>query len=614
MCGIVGYVGNRLAAPILLDGLARLEYRGYDSAGIAVVDDKGDLALSKTPGKLNNLVQSLNGKFPPGTSGIGHTRWATHGSPNLVNAHPHLDCGKDVVIVHNGIVENYLELKEELQRGGHAFDSQTDSEVIAHLIESILATGASFMEAVRKTAQQLRGAQAVVAMQVKDPTHLVAFRVGNAGGITVGYGQDEMFLASDLPALLPNTDQVAFLVPGELVSVGPEGASYQSIDGQAISKKPQQSPYDVVAIAKGGYRHFMLKEIMEQPEVILSTLAGRISLDPPDVKLERFPFTEAEVQNINRVVLTGMGTSLQACQIGRIFMEALAGLPAEADNASELRYRNPIMDSHTLVVSVGQSGETADTLGAMEQAARSQSRQITICNTEGSQATRVAHGTMNIGVGPEIGVASTKCLTGSLVALYLLAAYLGRVRGAIDSQRLKTLLGDLTTAPRLMGQVLDQGHRIEELAKRYFRYDHFLYLGRGINMPVAMEGALKLKEVSYIHAEGYAAGEMKHGPIALIDENMPVVVIAPRDHLYDKMRGNIEEVKARGGIVIALLTQGDHELDGKVDEIIELPAAPHLLSPLVAVLPLQLLAYHIAVRRGCDVDQPRNLAKTVTVE
>ena len=614
MCGIVGYVGNRLAAPILLDGLARLEYRGYDSAGIAVVDGKGDLALSKTPGKLNNLVQSLNGKFPPGTSGIGHTRWATHGSPHLVNAHPHLDCGKDVVIVHNGIVENYLELKEELQQGGHAFDSQTDSEVIAHLIESLLATGASFMEAVRKTAQQLRGAQAVVAMQVKDPTHLVAFRLGNAGGITVGYGEKEMFLASDLPALLPNTDQIAFLVPGELVSVGPEGASYQSIQGQAISKKPQQASYDAVAIAKGGYRHFMLKEIMEQPEVIRKTLAGRISLDPPDVKLERFPFTDAEVQDINRVVLTGMGTSLQACQIGRIFIEALAGLPAEADNASELRYRNPIMDSHTLVVSVGQSGETADTLGAMEQAARSQSRQITICNAEGSQATRLAHGTVDIGVGPEIGVASTKCLTGSLVALYLLAAYLGKARGAIDNQRLETLLRDLTTAPRLMGQVLDQGHRIEELAKRYFRYDHFLYLGRGINMPVAMEGALKLKEVSYIHAEGYAAGEMKHGPIALIDEKMPVVVIAPRDHLYDKMRGNVEEVKARGGIVIALLTQGDHELGGKVDEIIELPATPYLLTPLVAVLPLQLLAYHIAVRRDCDVDQPRNLAKTVTVE
>ena len=614
MCGIVGYVGNRMASTILLEGLARLEYRGYDSAGIAVVDNNEALAVRKTPGKLSALVESLNGAFPPGTSGIGHTRWATHGSPNLANAHPHLDCGEEVVIVHNGIVENYLELKEELQQSGHTFASETDSEVIAHLIESSVARGTPFVEAIREVAQSIRGAQAVVAMQVKDPGHLVAFRSGNAGGITVGYGKGEMFLASDLPALLPNTDQVAFLAPGEMVAVDSDGARYQSLQGQAIAKTPQRAPYDSVAIAKGGYRHFMLKEIMEQPEVIRRTLVGRLSFDPADVMLEGFPFTDAEIQDINRVVLTGMGTSLQACQVGRFLMEAMAGLPAEADNASELRYRSPIMDRHTLVVSVGQSGETADTLGAMEEAARLEARQIAICNVEGSQATRMAHGTVSIGVGPEIGVASTKCLTGSLVALYLLAAYLGKARGTIDGQRLNTLLQDLGTVPRLMGQVLEQGHQIEDLAKRYFQYEHFLYLGRGINMPMAMEGALKLKEVCYIHAEGYAAGEMKHGPIALIDKDMPVVVMAPRDHLYDKMRGNIEEVKARGGTVIALATRGDQELGAKVDEVIEIPEAPYLLTPLVAVVPLQLLAYHIAILRGCDVDQPRNLAKTVTVE
>ncbi|MSQ21852.1 MAG: glutamine--fructose-6-phosphate transaminase (isomerizing) [Dehalococcoidia bacterium] len=614
MCGIVGYVGHQMAAPILLDGLARLEYRGYDSAGIAVLDYQGHVTVCKTPGKLTTLIESLNSHLPLGASGIGHTRWATHGRPNTVNAHPHLDCGKQVAVVHNGIVENYLELKEELKRSGHAFNSETDSEVIPHLIESLLAKEIPFEDAVREVAQLLRGAQAVVAMCAQEPGHLVAFRSGNAGGITVGYGEGEMFLASDLPAILPYTTRVAFLAPGEMVSVRREGARYHSFAGQEITKTPRRAPYSAVAIAKGGYRHFMLKEIMEQPDVIRRTLVGRISFDPPDVWLEDFPFNSAEIQDIHRVLLTGMGTSLHACQVGRLFIESLAGLPAESDNASELRYRDPILDRHTLVISVGQSGETADTLGAMETAAQLQARQITICNVEGSQATRMAHGTVGIGVGPEIGVASTKCLTGALVALCLLAAYLGKARGVLDSQRLGKVLQDLAAMPRLLSQVLDQGQHIEELAKKYFRYDHFLFLGRGINTPVAMEGALKLKEVSYIHAEGYAAGEMKHGPIALIDENMPVVVIAPRDHLYDKMCGNVEEVKARGGTVIALITQGDRELASKVDDTIEIPESPYLLSPIISVVPLQLLAYHIAVLRGCDVDQPRNLAKTVTVE
>ncbi len=618
MCGIVGYVGSRMAASILLDGLAHLEYRGYDSAGIAVAGSGGSVIVRKAAGKLSALVESLNGELPVGSSGIGHTRWATHGGPTFENAHPHTDCAGSVVIVHNGIVENYLELKEELLGSGHTFGSETDTEVMSHLIELHLAAGESFEEAVRLTAGRVKGAQALVAMEAADPTRLVAFRMGNAGGITVGYGEGEMYLASDLPALLSHTSNVAFLSPGELVTVDRDGAHYRSINGNGnggvFEKRPERAPYDSVAIAKGGYRHFMLKEIMEQPEVISKPLGGRLSFNPSDVNLEGFPFTDAEAREINRVVLTGMGTSLHASQVGRFYMEGLAGLSAETDNASELRYREPIMDERTLVVSVGQSGETVDTLGAMETAARLNARQITVCNVEGSQATRMAHGTVTIGVGPEICVASTKCMTGAMVSLYLLACYLGRARGTLDDNSLGAALQELTSVPRLMGQALLQAPHIEEIAGRFFRYDNFLFLGRGINMPMAMEGALKLKEVSYIHAEGYAAGEMKHGPISLIDENVPVLAIALRDQLYDKMRANIEEVKARGGTVIAVISEGDEELASKVDEAIEIPDVPYLLAPMVSAIPLQLFAYYVAVRRGCDVDQPRNLAKTVTVE
>ena len=615
MCGIVGYAGNQQAAPILLDGLSRLEYRGYDSAGIAILGSSKAISVHKAAGKISSLMESLNGAYPEGSSGIGHTRWATHGSPTQVNAHPHMDCHNKVAVVHNGIVENYVELKRTLEDAGHAFQSETDSEVIAHLIESLMSAGNSFDDATRETARRLKGAQAVAAMEVADPGHLVAFRLGNAGGITVGYGKGEMFLASDLPALLPHTSDIAFLAPGEMAMVKPEGVRYESIAGQVIEKEPHRARYDAVAVAKGGFRHFMLKEITEQPEVIRRTLSRRVSFEPAEVSLEGLLISKADIQDINRVVITGMGTSLHAGQVARFYMEALAGLPTETDNASELRYRGPIIDRHTLVVSVSQSGETADTLGAMEEAAEHGAHQITICNVETSQASRLAQqGMVNISVGPEICIASTKCLTGSMVALYLLAIYLGRARRVIDDQRMDALLQELTSVPRLMGQALDGAAQIESLAQEFFHYQNFLYLGRGINMPIAMEGALKLKEVSYIHAEGYAAGEMKHGPIALIDENMPVVVIALRDHLYDKMRGNVEEVKARGGTVIALVTEGDTEMASVADRVIHVPQTPYLLSPLVTVIPLQMLAYHIAVRRGCDVDQPRNLAKTVTVE
>ena len=610
----MGYIGSKEAAPILLQGLERLEYRGYDSAGIAVVNGEGLVSVHKAPGKLNALVKSLNGSLPLGAVGIGHTRWATHGSPNEVNAHPHGDCNRDVVIVHNGIVENYLGLKQQLQEDGHIFNSQTDTEVIAHLVESFMEDGAPFEEAVALSAGAIKGSQSVVAMLASRPDRLVAFRLGNAGGITVGYGEGDMYLASDLPALLPYTSRVVYLGPGELAEIWPDRVHYRSLDNGAVERLPQQAPYDTVALAKGGFKHFMLKEIMEQPQALLQTLSGRVSFDPPRVVLEGFPFSNSEIANLNRLVLTGMGTSLLAAQVGRHYIEKLAGLPAEADNASELRYRDPVVDKRTLVVSVSQSGETVDTLAAIEEAGRKNARQISVCNVDASQATRIVDGTVNIGVGPEIGVATTKCFTGSIAALYLLAAYLGRARQAIDDEMLSKLLQDLSTIPRLMGQALEQEKHIEELAQKLHRYENFLYLGRGLNMPVALEGALKLKEVSYIHAEGYPAGEMKHGPIALIDENMPVVVIAPRDGLYDKMRGNVEEVKARGGRIVALVSEGDEDIAALAEEVIEIPQTPELLTPIVTAVPLQMLAYHVAVRRGCDVDQPRNLAKTVTVE
>ncbi len=614
MCGIVGYIGNRLAAPVLIEGLASLEYRGYDSAGIALLDPNKGIVVRKAPGKLSSLVESMEGELPQGTVGMGHTRWATHGSPNLVNAHPHLDCNGRVVIVHNGIVENYRELKGELLGQGHRFDSETDSEAIVHLIEAYLESGVELVEAVRETALRLKGSNAVVAMAVQEPDSFVAFRLGNAGGISVGYGDGEMLVASDLPAMLPHTNRAVFLAPGELVSVSRDGASYRSMEGAVLERKPRVMPLDAVSVAKGGYKHFMIKEIMEQPEAVTRTLRGQVTFDPVDVVLEDIGLTNRQLAEIDRVVLIGMGTSMHAAQAGRYMMESLACLPAEVDNSSEFRYRNAILGPRTLLVSVGQSGETADSLGAMEEAAKHGVKQVTVCNVEGSQATRIADGTVYIGVGPEISVATTKCLIGSLAGLYLLAVYLGKVRGALDAGRMANALEEMVTLPRLLGEALEQRGHMQKLALRYFKYDHFLFLGRGINTSMAMEGALKLKEVSYIHAEGYAAGEMKHGPIALIDEMMPVVAIAPRNDLYEKMLNNIEEVRARGGTVIALATRGDEELREKVNDVVELPETPPLLMPMVAVVPLQLLAYEIAERRGCDVDQPRNLAKTVTVE
>ena len=614
MCGIIGYTGQRAAAPILLEGLSSLEYRGYDSAGIAVIGPTGEPLVCKSSGKLSNLRAALQNGLPEGTSGIGHTRWATHGSPTDFNAHPHMDCRNEVMVVHNGIVENYLELIKELKAQGHDFTSQTDAECIPHLIESYLLAEYPLEEAVRETASRIRGANAVVVACKGEPEKLVAFRLGNAGGIVVGYGEKEMLLASDIPALLPHTRRVAYLTDGEMVAVTQEEARYSLPDGTPVEKSISHVPYDAQSAVKGEYKHFMLKEIHDQPEAVTDVLRGRVSFDTSRVELEHFPFTDEEINGFERLVLVGMGTSLHASMVGRTWIESLSRIPAEADNSSEFRYRDPVINERTLVVSISQSGETADTLAAMEEASRKGARQITLCNYEGTQSTRIADGTVLIRSGLEICVAGTKTFVCSLAALYLLALHLGIKRGTLGSERLRELVEEMARLPHMMGTLLSDQEQYKSLARQYAKCSDFLFLGRGINHPLAMEGALKLKEVSYLHAEGYPAGEMKHGPISLIDENMPVVALVPKDPLYEKMLNNINEVKARGGIVVAVATEGDMDMANRADHVIYTPKASPMVTPMLMALPMQLLAYHIAVKRGCDIDQPRNLAKTVTVE
>ncbi len=614
MCGIIGYTGAREAAPLLLDGLQRLEYRGYDSAGIAVIDANGAIEIAKGAGKLSALRDGLAGAYPAGTTGIGHTRWATHGKPTIDNAHPHRDCRGEVVVIHNGIVENYLDLRAELTVAGHTLASETDTEVIPHLIETYVAAGDDLLTAFRRTITRLRGAHAIVVISAREPGRIIAARIGNAGGVVIGYGTGEMFVSSDLSAVLPETQRVAFLADGEIACVSAAGPTYVAFDGTPIDKSPQHVPFDPVSAAKGAYKHFMLKEIMEQPECIMDTFRGRAVFDPPSIDLEDLHLTDDVLRAVSRVVLIGMGTSMHAAIVGRTYFERIAGIPAEVDNSSEFRYRDALIGPDTLVISVAQSGETVDTLEAMADARRRKAPQLTICNTPGAQTTRVADGAILTRCGPEVAVASTKTLTASISALYLLACRIGQLRGTIDDAWLGDLINDLAQVPGLMGRVLKLEPEIAKVAQALSRSSNFLFLARGIEYAMAMEGALKLKEVSYIHAEGYPAGEMKHGPIALIDRQMPVVAIALDDGTRDKMLSNIEQVRARDGIVIGITTEGDDELAAKCDHVIALPPAPPLLYPMLAAIPMQLLSYHIAVRRGCDVDQPRNLAKTVTVE
>jgi len=614
MCGIVGYIGGRSAAEILLEGLGRLEYRGYDSAGIAVVGQDGQIAVRKCVGKLANLVECLRDDMPAGTVGIGHTRWATHGKPSDINAHPHSDCSDDVVVIHNGIVENYLHLRQQLIEEGHQFRSETDTEVIPHLIERQIKAGRSLEDAVRAVVGEIKGAQAILVVSRCDPTKIVAVRIGNAGGIVVGCGEGEMYVASDMPAILPHTRSMVFLDNREVAVLTQDGARYYSAVGERIEKEICTVPYDAFVAAKGGYRHFMLKEIMEQPEAIMDTFRGRVDLSRSEVYLDGIPFSADQWRGLKKLAIVACGTSYYAGLVGKFMLEELARIPVEVDYASEFRYRHPVIDEETLLIPVSQSGETVDTLAAMEEARARGTKQIAICNVVGSQATRVADAVIYTQAGPEFGVAASKTFTTQMVAFYLLALYLGQVRGTLERGRVAALLEHLSLLPNLMGQVLDDHGRIERIAHAYHRAFNFLFLGRGISYPIALEGALKLKEISYIHAEGYPGGEMKHGPIALIDENLPVVAIALQDGVYDKILNNIEEVKARDGIVIAVANEGDRTIATKADEVIYIPRTDPLLSPLLSILPLQLLAYHIAVRRGCDVDQPRNLAKSVTVE
>ena len=614
MCGIIGYIGDRAAAPIILEGLGALEYRGYDSAGIAVLDADGMPQLYKSAGKLSRLRSILSNGLPDGSSGVGHTRWATHGGPTDFNAHPHTDCSGDVMVVHNGIFENYLDLKRELAAKGHIFDSQTDAECIPHLIESYMQDGFTLEEAARAAASRIEGANAVVVLSRKEPDKIVSFKLGNAGGIVIGYGDDEMLLASDIAALLPHVRNVAYLAVGEMATVTREKVRYARIDGTPVKKKASPVSYGAMTATKGEYSHFMLKEIHEQPDAVLDTLRGRVQFEPPGIVMPEFTFTDDEVKRISRAIIIGMGTSMHAGMVGRMWMESMAGIACEVDNSSEFRYRDAVMDENTLVISISQSGETADTLGAMDLAKRRGARQLTLCNYEGTQSTRIADAVLPIRAGLEISVAGTKTFVCSLVTLYALAAYLGVKRGRIGEQRLAKIVQELAHLPEMLGLLISAQSQYERLALKYARRGNFLFLGRGKNYPLAMEGALKLKEISYIHAEGYPAGEMKHGPISLIDRKMPVVALVPQDELYDKMLSNVSEVRARRGSVIAVAAEGDEQIWEKADEVIRVPRASANITPILNAIPMQLLAYYIAVERGCDVDQPRNLAKSVTVE
>ncbi|MFQ6014426.1 MAG: glutamine--fructose-6-phosphate transaminase (isomerizing) [Anaerolineae bacterium] len=613
MCGIVGYVGPREATPIVMEGLRRLEYRGYDSAGLAVIQE-GSIKIRRDVGKLANLERMVAQDPVDGQIGIGHTRWATHGRPCQMNAHPHTDCWGQVVVIHNGIVENFLPLRQELQAAGHHFKSETDTEVIVHLVEKHLDEGENLEGAVRRTLRCIQGAHGIVVMSSREPDKLIAARLGNAGGVTVGLGEGEMFVASDIPAILEHTRQMIFLESRQVAIVTREGARFTTLDGQPVEKEVQTVPWDPIAAAKGEYRHFMQKEIFEQARSITDTIRGRVDFGAGQVLLKDLNLSPEEARRVEKMAIVACGTSAYAGLVGKFIIEALARIPVEVDYGSEFRYRDPLLDERTLVLAISQSGETVDTLAAMEEAQGKGARLISIVNVMGSQAARVADGVIYMQAGPEIGVASTKAFTASLVDQYLLALYLGQARGVLDAGRVKELLDDLAGLPDLVGRVLDRASEYERLARFYCHWENFLYLGRGINFPIALEGALKLKEISYIHAEGYPAGEMKHGPIALIDEGMPVVAIAVKDHVYDKMVSQIEQVKARNGQVIAVASEGDEAIAGKADHVIYLPPVSPLLTPVVAVVPLQLFAYYTAVQRGCDVDQPRNLAKSVTVE
>jgi glutamine---fructose-6-phosphate transaminase (isomerizing) len=620
MCGIVGYVGNKQVVPLIIDGLRKLEYRGYDSAGIAVVNEEHDLEIRRAEGKLRNLEETIRLSPLDGTYGIGHTRWATHGRPTEENAHPHRDCTGRVVVVHNGIIENYLQLKERLRKSDHHFVTETDTEIIAHLIEEHLKKDSSFEQAVRSAVSELRGIFALSIINADEPDTIIAVRQGPP--VVIGLGDREFFVASDIPPILQHTRDVFFLGDGELAVINRDAVRVLDFEGNSVQPSIQRITWDPIMAEKGGFKHFMLKEIYEQPRSVRDTVQGRISLDSGQVFLDEMAnITEADFKRFTSIKIAACGTSWHAGLAGKYMIEQLARIPVDVDYASEFRYRDPVMDENSLLLVISQSGETADTIAALREAKELGACVLAICNVQGSMIVREADGTILTHAGPEIGVASTKAFTSQMIALYLLGMYMGQVRGVLSVEEARFHAQKLAELPVKLEHLLNDSDGIEELSKEFFRSTDFLYLGRGINFPVALEGALKLKEISYIHAEGYPAGEMKHGPNALIDERLPVLFINTREEgnraselRYEKTHSNIVEVKAREGIVISVLTEGDSISSVVSDHVIEIPAASDLLSPILSIIPLQLLAYHIAVRRGCDVDQPRNLAKSVTVE
>jgi glucosamine--fructose-6-phosphate aminotransferase (isomerizing) len=614
MCGIIGYIGSKPVVPVLIEGLRKMEYRGYDSAGVAVVSPEG-IARRRSAGKLANLESAIRSEPVDGLYGVGHTRWATHGRPTEENAHPHRDCTGRIVVVHNGIIENYLELKRELQQQGHDFTTETDTEIVAHLVEREMRQD-GLENAVRRALTHMRGMFAIVLVSVDDPEKIVAVR--NGPPIVVGLGDNEFFVASDIPAILSHTRDVVFLADEEMAIITRTGVEFTDYAGRAVSKTTQRVLWDPIAAEKGGHKHFMLKEIYEQPTAARDTILGRVSLERGQIFLEDLHIPEATFRSLEKVTIIACGTSWHAGLVGKYLIEALAQIPVEVDYGSEFRYRDPIISPNTLAIVITQSGETADTLAALREGKRKGAASIAVCNVVGSMATREADGTVYTHAGPEIGVASTKAFTSQLVALHLLALYMGQVRGRLDASAVRRHIEELLLLPNIIERAVKASAAMEKVAERFYNRADFLFLGRGINYPIALEGALKLKEISYIHAEGYPAGEMKHGPIALIDESMPVVAIAPNDHVFEKMIGNVQEAKARGGSVIAITSEGDSRmaavLDPQKDVMVPMPDTTAMLTPIVMTIPLQLLAYHIAVRRGCDVDQPRNLAKSVTVE
>jgi len=609
MCGIVGYIGRQDATSIIVEGLRKLEYRGYDSAGICTISD-GTASIRRSEGKLINLERLLKAEPVVGSLGIGHTRWATHGRPSEINAHPHQ--AGSVVVVHNGIIENYLQLREELRAAGHIFKSETDTEVVSHLIEERRKSTDSFETAVREALALLKGAYALCIVSEEEPEVLIAAKLGSP--MVVGLGDGEFYVASDIPAILSHTRNMIFMEDGEMAVFRGGKAHFSTVEGAALEKTPRHIDWSAHMAEKGGYRHFMLKEIFEQPRAVRDTIAGRLREVEGDVYLEDLAMTDAQLNALNRVCIIACGTSWHAALVGKFLIEEHCRVPVEVDIASEFRYRNPVIDENTLVILISQSGETADTLAAMRESRRRGGKCVAICNVVDSSIAREADGVIYTHAGPEIGVASTKAFVTQLIALYLFTIRLGRSRGKMDVEQGRALIASLVRVPALMEEALKLNEQVEKIARNYLKARDFLYLGRGMNYPIALEGALKLKEISYIHAEGYAAGEMKHGPIALIDEHMPVVVLVPKGPNYEKVCSNMEEVIARGGRVIAVCSQGDSEVKDKVEVALEIPLDGEEVSPIILSIPMQLLAYHVAVLKGTDVDQPRNLAKSVTVE